>query len=167
MRSVLHFLAFLSTLVVSIEAIADLPSPSEPVLLTISGNIANTNDEGAAHFDRPMLDALPQHQFATTTPWTKEVSRYEGVLLSDLLEYVKASGQHMTAVALNDYRVKIDLSELTGYPIILAMRKDGKPMRVRDKGPLWILYPMSDYPELDRANHHASMVWQLRSLHIE
>ena len=39
-------------------------------------------------------------------------------------------------------------------------------MRVRDKGPIWIIYPLSDYPALRKEEHHHAMVWQLKALSV-
>ena len=33
--------------------------------------------------------------------------------------------------------------------MLVALRIDGRQLDVRDKGPLWIVCPRSDYPELD------------------
>ncbi len=143
-----------------------LPAAEGRIILSVSGQITNTNDQGMAHFDRALLESLPKHQFSTTTPWTEGSHVYEGVLLSDLLDYVGARGSKLVARALNDYHSVIQLADIQDYPILLALRSDGQTMRVRDKGPIWILYPMSDYPVLDSTYHHAGMVWQLRHLEV-
>ena len=49
----------------------------------------------------------------------------------------------------------------------LATRIDGQPMRVKDKGPIWIVYPWSGNPALDTPPFHARSIWQLRSLRVE
>ena len=168
MRTLLSTIAFFSGMFVYGLAAADaLSKPSGKVILTVSGNIAEANSDAGVEFDLKMIEALPQHHFETTTPWTEGVNRYDGVLLSVLLDHVKAAGHSLTASALNDYKVSINYEKLKGYPVMLAYKKDGRYMRIRDKGPLWILYPMSDFPELDRPKHHAGMVWQLRKLKID
>ena len=144
-----------------------LPQPLDQAVLTISGLIEHANVDGNADFDLSMLEALPQHQFETQTPWTTESHHYQGVRLSTLLAYVGAQGSKLKALALNDYRVEMDVAHLEQYPAILALKRDGSYMPVRDKGPLWILYPLSDFPELDRSPYHAYMVWQLRELQVE
>ena len=145
----------------------DLPRPTGPVILTISGTIAHSNQQGQADFDRAMLESLPRHQFETRTPWTEGSHLYTGVLLSELLQYVGAQGNTLVARALNDYHSVIDLDPISNYPILLALESDGQPMRVRDKGPIWMLYPISDYPELNTTYYHAGMVWQLRHIEVK
>jgi hypothetical protein len=40
-------------------------------------------------------------------------------------------------------------------------------MPVRDKGPLWVIYPLDDHPEIDGQETHAKMIWQVRRLDVE
>jgi hypothetical protein len=40
-------------------------------------------------------------------------------------------------------------------------------MTMRDKGPLWIVYPRDDYSVLHDARYDSRWVWQLNKLHIE
>jgi hypothetical protein len=68
--------------------------------------------------------------------------------MRDLLKKVGASGTEITAVALNDYKVKIPIADFDKVNVILAYRRDGKAMPVRDKGPLWIMYPFDENPSL-------------------
>ncbi|VFB10773.1 oxidoreductase molybdopterin binding subunit [Aeromonas salmonicida] len=37
-------------------------------------------------------------------------------------------------------------------------------LTLRNKGPLWIIYPLSEYPELNKEVYHSRMVWQLTAL---
>ncbi|BDY03474.1 molybdopterin-binding oxidoreductase [Ferrimonas sp. YFM] len=150
----------------SLASAAELDLPQGQVLLTISGKIARTNAAGEARLDRPMLAQLPQSSVTTLTPWTEKPHKYEGVLLTDLLHYLGASGQRIKARALNDYFTYLDLSELAHYPLLLATHVDGKQMRVRDKGPIWLVLPLTDFPELDEVKFHEKMIWQLRYLEV-
>ncbi|MEH6652253.1 MAG: hypothetical protein V7707_19700 [Motiliproteus sp.] len=144
-----------------------LPAPTGDVILIISGNISHSNIAGTAQFDRAMLDALPQQHFTTTSPWTEGPHRYDGVLLKELLITVGAQSASVTLKALNDYHVTLELAPIADYPVLVAMKSDGKVMRVRDKGPLWLLYPMTDYPELDSQKNHLNMIWQLDRIEVE
>lgn len=144
----------------------DLTKPEGTVILTVSGHINNTNIGNEAQFDRQMLEQLPQTKITTHTPWTEGQHVYEGVLLSVFLKHIKASGDQLVAIALNDFRTEINLESIKNYPVLLAIKKDGASMRVRDKGPIWIIYPLSDYSELDTNQYYENMIWQLRSLEV-
>lgn len=145
----------------------ELSKPDNTVLLTVSGKITHTNIDGKAQFDRRMLEQLPQTKIVTHTPWTEGKHVYEGVLLNTLLEKIGASGQKLIATALNDYQTEINLTFIKNYPVLLAMKTDGVPMRVRDKGPIWIIYPLIDYSELDAIEHYEKMIWQLNRLEVQ
>ncbi|MEJ6114555.1 hypothetical protein [Aeromonas salmonicida] len=51
--------------------------------------------------------------------------------------------------------------------MLLAEKQDGKVLTLRNKGPLWIIYPLSEYPELNKEVYHSRMVWQLTALEIK
>ncbi|PSJ45813.1 hypothetical protein C7H85_09990 [Zobellella endophytica] len=143
-----------------------LPAAQGPVLLSLTGNVATTNAGERADFDMAMLQQLPQHELTTETPWTEGAHRYSGVLLRDLLARVGASGERIRALALNQYHVDIDWATAAGLPVLLATHQDGEAMKIRDKGPVWILLPLSDMPALNTKQHHEMMIWQLRTLDI-
>lgn len=151
----------------SAQASELLPSPSGSPILQISGQVENTNRSGAAAFDMAMLREVGVTRLRTSTPWTQGRPEFEGVLVSDLLKTVGAKGRKVVAVALNDYRVEIPLSDFTRYPVLLAYQMDGKRLKVRDKGPLWIIYPRDDYAELDSKPVQARWVWQVKELRIQ
>src|SRR5919107_1664990 len=98
--------------------------------------------------DRPMLEALGTSGFETTTPWYPGPVRFEGVRMDRLLEAVGASGDRVLAYALNDYTTELPVSDFAAYGVLLAFKRDGEYMPVRDKGPLFIVYPFDSRPEL-------------------
>jgi len=136
------------------------------VLLSISGRIDRANATGRADFDLAMLDALPQHSFVTRTPWFNSARKFSGPLLRELLAAVGAQGQTLMAVALNDYKIEIPLDDLRRYPVLLATRLDDQPMRVRDKGPLFIIYPFDASADLRSERYYSRSAWQLRHLEL-
>jgi len=141
-----------------------LPEPTDQVILTVSGNIAETNGSGEARFDRAMLEALSQTTIRTLTPWTDGETEFQGVRLADLLDVIGATGERLTARALNDYQQEIPLSDLSTHEIVVAIRMNGEYMSVREKGPLWIVY---DLDTADPTTAEASrMVWQLSHLDV-
>lgn len=146
---------------------AALGTPSGKVILTVSGNITNTNAGDKAEFDRAMLEALGASELALTTPWTDGRQVFNGVLGSKILEAVGAQGEQIVAKAINDYQVKIPTSDLRNYPVLFALKQNGSYMRVRDKGPIWIIYPRESHPELDTDQITDRWVWQLSEIVIQ
>jgi hypothetical protein len=138
-----------------------------PVVLKINGKIGTKNTTGGAVFDDALLDALPQKSFVTETPWTKGLVKFTGPLLSDVLNAVNASGTNIKAIALNDYKVNIPVEDARKYGVILARQMDGKMLAVRDKGPLFVMYPFEQFPEIKSSIYFSRCIWQLQSISIE
>ncbi|WP_206664813.1 oxidoreductase [Dankookia rubra] len=145
---------------------SSLPQPSERPLLTISGKIANTNKGDTAQFDRPMLEALGMSGFETMTPWYPGPVRFDGVRMDRLLEVIGASGDRVLAYALNDYATELPVSDFATYGVLLALKRDGEYMPVRDKGPLFIVYPFDSRPELKHQRFYSRSAWQLARLDV-
>ncbi len=142
----------------------DLAVPQGRVILTVSGRIDHSNSKGVIEFDRAMLEAMPTTTIETMTPWTDGVARFEGPLMRDLMKWVGARGSRLRATALNDYAVEIPIEDFERYPVILAMKVNGEILRTRDKGPLWIIYPWSDRPELRSEVGYSRSIWQIKEL---
>jgi hypothetical protein len=141
-----------------------LPRPTGKIVLKVTGKIANTNSPDGAEFDLAMLEGLGVVEMVTRTPWTEGEVRFSGVPAARLMEAVGADATTVDAVALNDYRAAIPAADFAAYGPILATRVDGTPLRVRDKGPVWVIYPWSANPELDKVEFHSRSIWQVKSL---
>lgn len=148
------------------DAVA-LDAPSGPVMLVVSGFIGETNVGGEAHFDRAMLMALPQHKTLTHTPWHDGRILFSGPLGRRVLEAVDARGSQMRVIALNDYAATIPVADFIGHDVILAMAADGKPLSVRDHGPLFVIYPFDDELGLLNEVILSRSVWQVARIVID
>ncbi len=148
------------------SAASALNAPAGTVILTVAGSLPETNANGTAEFDLALLQSLPQHAFSTKTPWYLQPRKFGGVLVRDLLDAVGAKPSSLHAIALNDYRVDIPVDDLVSHGAMVAYLLDDKPMSVRDKGPLVIIYPFDDQPEVRTALHYSRAVWQLRRLEL-
>ena len=148
-------------------AAAAPPAPEGPVLLTVTGRLTSPNTaDGAALFDRAGLRALGTVELATSTPWTNGTPVFEGVLLRDVLQAVGAEGARLRATAANDYKVTIPVADAERYDVVIALRQDGAPLTLRDRGPLWVVYPRDDHPELRDDLHNGKWIWQLERLDV-
>ncbi|MDI3324096.1 hypothetical protein QKW35_06875 [Pontibacterium granulatum] len=150
------FRPFLFTLLAFV--VAATTQAGEKVILSV------IDEGGTKAYSLKELDGFKQHVIETSTPWT-ERHAFSGPLLKDvLLKSGPYKGHTVKAYALNDYVVEINQDLLDNYPIILATRKDGNAMRIRDKGPIWLMLPLDQYPELDTRRMHGQMIWQLNKL---
>jgi hypothetical protein len=145
---------------------AGLPLPQDQPVLEVHGKIVNANVDGVAHFDIAMLKALPRARLETTTAVTDGVRRFDGFLMRDLLALVGAKGATVTASALNDYVIEFAAAEFDRLDVLVAYEMDGVPLLPSDKGPLWIVYPRDQHPELQDIRFDYRWVWQLRRLDI-
>lgn len=143
-----------------------LAAPSDRVILEVAGALKNTNASDRARFDLKMLESIGVSKVTTSTPWTDGKPVFEGVLIRDLLKRVGASGDTVTPVAINDYKIDIPRAELEKYPVLLAFKMNGEPLKVREKGPLWIIYPRDEFPELDTKPIQSRWVWQVKELRL-
>lgn len=144
-----------------------LDKPKDRVILTVSGKIAVGNGDGVARFDMAMLEAMSLVAVETTTPWFPNKVKFEGVRLDLLMQRLGASGGTVTAVALNDYSADIPVSDFARHGTILALKRDGQYMSVRDKGPLFIIYPFDAEPALRSERYYSRSVWQVKELVVK
>lgn len=143
-----------------------LDAPKGPVILTVTGAITNTNGPNVAEFDLEMLQALEQKTHTQETPWTDGKPTFSGPLGRALLDAVGATGETMTVTALNDYAAEVPVEDFRTFDVILATTMDGQPMSVRDKGPLFIIYPFADRPELHTELYFNRSVWQIAKIDV-
>lgn len=160
-------LAGATTLIARSAAAQALGQPSGRVILSVSGQIANRNTPDAAQFDLAMLEALGTRSFTTTTPWYTGPQTFEGVPMARLLQVVGARGTTVTAMALNDYSTDIPLADFETFPVLLALKRDGAYMPVRDKGPLFIVYPYDSDPALKHQQYYSRSAWQVARLIVK
>ena len=112
------------------------------------------------------LDAMPQQSFTTSTIWTDGQVTFSGVPLKALLDGLDTTGSVVEMVALNDYKVSMPIAELEDTAPIIAIRMDGKPMSVRDKGPYWVVFPYDEDPKYQTETIYSLSIWQLNRLKV-
>ena len=140
---------------------AELAAPEGEIILVISGDLGVTNVGDTAQFDRDMLEQLGVVTIETTTIWTEGLQTFTGVPLAQLMDVVQARGKTLSATAINDYAVDIP-AENWGetWPIVSFLHND-EPMSIRDKGPLWIVYPYDSNPDFQTEVIYSRSIWQL------
>ena len=149
---------------VPLASAGELAKPMGDVILTVSGNISNTNAGGEARFGLDMLAAPTSAVVRTKTPWTPGVGEFVGVSLNDLIAAVGAKGKTLKATALNEYAIDLPASDAVPAGPIVAYSADGAPMSVRDKGPSWIMYTFDANASYRTEVMFSRSIWQLWSL---
>lgn len=133
---------------------------NDPIVLEVSGQV-----EATRTFTLSQLQALGVSRLATSTPWTDGVPQFEGVLARDVIAGLgPITSSHVTALALNDYRADLPISDFYDYDVLIAWSMNGVMLTRRDKGPLWIVYPRDAVPQLREERYEHRWVWQLSRL---
>ncbi|ABL72803.1 molybdopterin-dependent oxidoreductase [Paracoccus denitrificans] len=151
----------LSGSVAALAPASPLLAHADRAMLTItepSGRVRELRDEDIA--------ALPWQELTTQTRWTEGVQTFRGPFLKDVLTSGGLSrpdlaGRNLLMRALNDFGIVVPADDAWNYDPILAREMNGKPMRVRDKGPLWLVYPRDQRAELQNAVMDERWIWQL------
>ena len=164
LRRTLFGLASLPWLAPAAASAADLPGG--PVVLTVSGKAVEAQRTGPVLFDLAALERLPQTSATIPTPWYTLPRKFTGPLLRDVLAAAGQRGNLVRAVALNDYRVDIPFDDIQRYDVLLARLLDDKPMAVRDRGPLFIIYPFHQHPILRTPLYFSRCAWQLKAIEV-
>jgi hypothetical protein len=143
-----------------------VPASASETILTVSGSVAASDQGDAWAFDMEDLKSMPVDTFETTTIWTEGVQTFEGVPLIAILDHVGATGDELRAVALNDYAVSIPVSDAVVDGPIIAYTQNGAEMSVRNKGPLWIVYPYDGNEVYKSEEYYSRSIWQLDRIEV-
>jgi hypothetical protein len=144
-----------------------LPLPQGEVILTVTGAVDKTNAGDAVQIDLAMLESMTPVEFETSTIWTDGPQLFRGVPLATLVQHLGAEGTVMSASALNDYTVDIPLTDAVADGPILAFAVNGAPLSVRDKGPLWVVYPYDSNSDYQAEVIYARSIWQVAKIEFK
>jgi len=126
-----------------------------------------TSDEHeTVQYDIATLEMFGMQTTVTDTPWTEGATAFTGVLLRNVLQDLGLETGVVRAIALNDYAVEIPFEDFIENDVILALKRDEKYLTVRDKGPLWVIYPWAEHPRLRTEVYYSRSIWQLRKLEV-
>ncbi len=168
----------------SVGLAAGLSPATGPVILTVSGNIDQTNrppfDEfedavlkyhdksfdQAAEFDHTMLEALGTHEVEVSYEEWPETIRFEGPRLSDVLELVGANPTKVTVVALDGFASELSKEDLGNHDWIAAIKRDGEYLNLGQRGPVWVVYDPGPDKEIT-AEEEGTWPWAAFYIEVE
>ncbi len=150
------------------EAGPPFAEPKGEVILTVTGLDPARVPQGTVRFDLEGLAALGPVSFQTTSIWTEGRHDFTGIPLAKLARVLGLDADDVIVLhALNDYEVEMPLTDATEEAPILAYELDGKPMSVREKGPIWVVYPYDADPDaFQTVTAFARSVWQLDRIEV-
>ena len=100
----------------------------------------------------------------TLTPWSKGEPIFKGLNIIDLLNKHNITSGELKLTALNDYSISVPVQELIEAQAFLAMYQDDKILKVRDKGPFWLIFPWSNRSELINTKVSSWSIWQIKTI---
>lgn len=153
-------------LTLSILGSFSLSASQDPVVLVVTGKHGHETESEPLELTLSMLEALPSETIKTSTPWTEGIVVWEGVRINILLKYLKTQSTRFNAKALDGYEAVFENIDIEKYPVIIAYKRDGEYMPIRELGPLWIMLPFDDFDELTFTKHRPLSVWQLNAIDI-
>ena len=148
---------------------APIPAPKSKVVLTITGATARANRGDKLAFDRPTLEKLGLISYKNSNRWYKDPVTYVGVLGSTLLKVIgiPKNATKLKLRAVNDYIIDIPLEDFERWPVMFALKLNGDYLTLRDKGPIWVVYPTHLDEALSGPEHSGKWIWQLKSMIVE
>lgn len=141
-----------------------LAAPTEEVVLAVTGQVANGNAAEGANLDLALMATLGPAEITTSTIWTEGVHTFTGVPLDQFVKALGLTGTTLKMTAINDYMVEVPMADAIAGGPILAYEMDGKPMSVRDKGPVWLIYPFDSNTEYQSEVYYSRSIWQLNRI---
>ncbi len=157
MKRLFAALVALTTLIFSLPAQAT----AEDVILSIR------NADSSHEFTLTDLKALGAREINTTTIWSDGVQEFVGVSLDELMTHVGVTEGTLEAAAVNDYAVQIPMSDARPGGAMVAYLRNGSEMSLRDKGPLWIVYPYDNGAEFRTEEIYSRSIWQLNRITVK
>ena len=136
--------------------------------LEISGLVKSNSTRGSYLFSDPEFLALEAVQLVTATAWTPR-SEFTGPELSTVLAAagVSAKATEMRFYAIDAYEITIPISDLTKYRPVMAHTQNGQRLEIATRGPLFLVYPRDQYPELTKIKGQAQFVWMVCKIVVQ
>ena len=114
------------------------------------------------------LLAMEQTTIVTKNDYVDEATEFRGPSLRSILEDMDVERDAtLKMIALNDFWSDVPAADAFDYDVILAVLREGEPMSVREKGPIWVIYPMDEHPDLQDEIYNDRLVWQLKTIFVE
>jgi|LGOV01.1.fsa_nt_gb hypothetical protein len=124
--------------------------------------LVNAAEGASVELSEENLLAMPQFTVRTENEFVDGLVEFVGPLARDVIALLGAGEvETLKLTAVNDYSVEIPMSDVLEYDVIFAMSQNGERLSIRDKGPIWVIYPMTDNDELQDRVYNDRLIWQL------
>lgn len=104
----------------------------------------------------------------TENEFVDGITEFSGPLVRDVIGLIDNEDiTIVTLIAANDYSVEVPIEDFAKYDVIFATFQNGVRLSPRDKGPIWVIYPMLDHPELQDRVYNDRLIWQLVKVSVK
>jgi len=127
-----------------------------------------TSSQGEVSYSPETLETLGTFSLTTITPWRDAPAEFVGVRLRDVLTAHGLDQEtSIRVIAENDYAVELYSEAWMTMDALIATRVDGKAHSRRARGPLQIVFPMTDQPELGQGANQRYWVWMAAAIEVQ
>lgn len=143
---------------------AQLAIAGEAVFTVLS---QSDNSEAEVTFSLDELDAFPQETILTENEFVDGLVAFTGPLARVVLKQTNdLNATRVKLIAANQYHIEVPVEDFRKYDVIFATRQNGELFSRRDKGPIWLIYPMTEHSELRDSTYNARLIWQLVRMEV-
>ncbi|MEM7553730.1 MAG: molybdopterin-dependent oxidoreductase [Cyanobacteria bacterium P01_A01_bin.84] len=95
-----------------------------------------------------------------------KVFEFKGIRVSRLLKQfdIPPDAKEITFVCFDSYQVTLKVEDLFTYPITLAIAKNGQKIKREQGGPIYLVFPYTEYPELRKK--YKQVYWAFYVTHM-
>ncbi len=146
-----------------------IPLPKNETILTVTGNVRNTNQGDAIVMDRLTLESVGLVEYSVKDLFENEHRLFRGVLMRDLLDLWQITPETTTLeiTALNDYQINVPIEWLQEFPVLLALQQDGTDMPRDYRGPTMLIFPYEQFPDMSEFSVEFYWIWQIKTIHAK
>lgn len=123
--------------------------------------LVDASGKNIVELTEDQLLAMDQAIVLTENEFVDGMGEFSGPLARDVIALMGDDLETVILTAVNDYAVPVPVADFIEYDVIFALSRNGENFSIRDKGPIWVIYPMSDHEELQDRVYNDRLIWQL------
>jgi hypothetical protein len=130
--------------------------------------VRDTETQVEIHLSDQDLSALKQQEIITSSLWTTGVNTFTGPNLKDVVELWGALDDiaEIHLIAFDNYQIDIPKDLINDTHPVVANRFNGEAYSLRQKGPLWIMFPFDESDDMQTGLYQSRAVWHLTTIEI-
>lgn len=133
--------------------------------IELVGNLSNSAPKS---LDHTSLEPVSKSIYKVYDPYEKTIFEYEGILLDKFVKiYAKDDTMAIRFSATDGYMIVINRAEWESEPILLVIKRDGKLLRSREKGPARIVFPKYDQKNIDKLALFDKWIWMINKIEFQ